>query len=155
MTFQIDFFNVEYLWSFCKIFEIKVNMNSNSSKLQYFLIKKSIVLFLFLFVILGFIFSFNVSALIGLALGYFVSLMRLIGLSSAVNKLLGSLKGKKKRLSINYFIIQILTILVLIFSAKQSLTFFICTFVGVLTIPMTILINSIFELTGITKNNFE
>lgn len=127
-----------------------------SNKTELFLVKRSVVIILLIVILTLIVFGSNYSIVLGLLVGYLVSLIRLRALSYTVENVVKYAKKQVNSKSpFKYILVQLITITVLVLAIKKSAVFFLATFCGVLVIPLTILINSISELTGITKNNFE
>lgn len=126
------------------------------NKIEAFLIKRSVIITSILMVFSLIIFKTNKEIILGLVIGYLVSLIRLRILSSTVKNIIGNaVKQVKKRTPFEYIFVQVFTLAVLIYAIKSSVPFFFASFAGILIIPLTILINSLSELIGLTRNNFE
>lgn len=142
------------------VFQIKSNLflrvkMISKNKTKLFLFKRSIIVVLILIVISLIAFKINTEILCGLAIGYVVSLLRLKELCGFADKIICNSAGKNKMAPVKYIFVQIFTVLVLVLSAKISLNFFLSVFVGILIVPITIMLNSLSESLGLTKNNFE
>lgn len=125
-------------------------------KTEVFLVKRSIIITLVLLGLSIIFFEVNKEVIFGLLTGYLISLLRLRILSDTVTTLVKKAANHvKKRMPAKYIAVQMLTIIVLILAIKRSIPFFMACFAGVLIIQLTILVNSISELLGITRNNFE
>lgn len=128
----------------------------SNNKTEYFLVKKSIIIILILICISIIIFGRNFEVIVGVVLGYLISLLRLRTLSGILKKMVGNaVKQVKKYSPVSYIFVQLFTILILILAVMKSAPFFLAVFTGILVVPLTILINSLTELLGITRNNFE
>ncbi len=127
-----------------------------TNKTEVFLAKKSIVIALTLAGLSTAVFGIDAEILTGLAAGYLVTLIRLKILAFTVENLVKSaVKQIKRNSPARYILMQLFTVMVLLLAVIKSTPFFLAVFTGILIIPITILINSLTELTGITKNNFE
>lgn len=127
----------------------------SSNKVEKFLLRKSVVLILILIGLSQVVFRINLAIFLGLIIGYFVSLIRLRVLSSAAKGVLSRFKKNNIGSGLNYIGVQIITILVLVVAIKISIPVFLAASLGILTIPITIMINSFTEFLGATRNNFE
>jgi len=128
-----------------------MKFTSNTEKL---LIKKSIPLFVVALLISLLLFYFNIRILLALTIGYIVSLIRLRGLSEMIKNMLSS-TSISGPVVIKYFVIQLLTVVLLFISSGKSLQTFFAVFIGISITTLTIMINAVTEAIGITKNNFE
>lgn len=126
------------------------------SKTEIFLIKRSVIIIFGLIILSLIVFKFNKEIINGLICGYLVSLLRLKVLAGTIKEIV-SIRIKKtlKRSRFKYLLVQLLTVVILVVAIKVSILFFLSFFVGLISIQITILINSVTELIGITKNNFE
>ena len=130
-------------------------MNINN-KTEVFIVKRSVIFFLASIMFSLLIYNINKQVILGLTIGYFISLIRLNAISFVANQLVdNAINLRKKSSLIKYIIIQIITVILLLFAVTISITFFMVTFFGIILVPLTILINSLCELIGITRNNFE
>ena len=128
---------------------------SFTNKTEKFLIIRSLILTLALVGFSQIIFKFNLAILLGLLIGYFVSILRLRTLTIAAQDIISSIHKKNKGTVLKYILVQIITILVLAVAIKFSISFFLAVSAGVLTVTITIIINSFAEFLGVTRNNFE
>ena len=119
------------------------------------LMKKSILLFILTLLIFLLLFKLNIRLLFGLTIGYAVSLFRLRSLSEMIKSMLSNAEIKLVPVVIKYFVVQLLTVILLFVSAGKSLQTFFAVFAGISIITLTIMINAFTETIGITKNNFE
>ncbi|MGE5328596.1 MAG: hypothetical protein ACM3KR_03705 [Deltaproteobacteria bacterium] len=125
-----------------------------TSSTEKLLMKNSLFLYIAALLTSLFLFNFNIRILFALTLGYAVSLIRLRGLTEMV-KIMFSDSGRSGLVIVKYFIIQLLTVILLFVSADKSLQVFFAVFIGVSIVTMTIMINAFTEAVGITNNNFE
>lgn len=131
------------------------------SKLERFLAKR--VLFIFLILSINCVVFINQRwfALAGLAIGGAFSILKLGSYVWIFSKIISPdtgnepLKHGVSKSVINFVINQIIAIVVLFVSLKINQWFFIGTVAGILLIPFVILINSFTEALRITHNNFE
>ncbi len=127
-----------------------------TNKTEVFLAKKSGIVALILAGLSAAVFGINTEILTGLMVGYLVTLIRLRVLALTVENLItNAVKQIKRSSPARYILMQLFTVMVLLLAVMKSTPFFLAVFTGILVIPITILINSLTELTGITKNNFE
>lgn len=122
---------------------------------EKFLIKLSLFIEFLLILICIFFLNNKKEILIGLISGYLMSIIRFRILSNTAQSLINKSDQSKKHFPYSYIVIQIVTVVFLVMSIKKSLPIFFASFIGILVMQISILINSFTELVGITKNNFE
>lgn len=125
--------------------------NNSTEKL---LMKKSLALFTLAILISLLLFKFNTQLLIGVTIGYAVSLLRLRSLSEMIKNMLSNTRISVL-IVVKYFGIQLLTAILLFACAGKSLQLFFAVFIGISIITLTIMVNALTETLGITSNNFE
>ena len=126
------------------------------NKTEVFIVKRSIIIFLTSIMFSILIYNINKQIILGLTIGYFISLLRINAISFVANYVVDNAVNQKRKTSLmKYILIQIITIILLLFAVTISIEFFMAIFFGILLVPLTILINSLCELIGITRNNFE
>lgn len=128
---------------------------SYTNKTEKFLVIRSLILILTLVGLSQIIFKFNLPILLGLIIGYFVSILRLQTLTIAAHNIISTINKKNKGTVLKYLLVQIITILVLVIAIKVTVPFFIAVSIGVLAVPTTIMMNSFTEFLGATRNNFQ
>jgi hypothetical protein len=128
---------------------------SYTNKTEKFLIIRSLILILSLVGLSQIIYKFDFAILLGLIIGYFVGILRLRTLTVAAHTIFSSTNKKNKGTVLKYILVQIVTILALAIAIKVTVPFFFAVSVGVLTVPITIMINSFTEFLGATRNNFQ
>lgn len=127
------------------------------SKLEKFIIKRALIIFIILSIISSVLAKEKWFSLAGLALGSVFSFIRLKALESALSGILIS----RARLSasafmaIKYAVNQIALIFLLFVSVKYNIWFFIGMTAGILLVPLTILLNGICAGFSIMHNNIE
>lgn len=125
-----------------------------SNGTEKLLMKKSLVLFALAILISQLLFKFNIQLLIGVSIGYAVSLIRLRSLSEMIGNMLSNTKISLQ-IIVKYFGVQLLTVVLLFACADKSLQIFFAASIGISIITLTIMVNALTEAIGVTNNNFE
>jgi hypothetical protein len=126
-----------------------------SNKTGKFLIRAAFVLTLVLIAFSQIIFGISFTILVGLIIGYLISILRLIVLCNMAECIIQTTDRKNNRDILAYLLVHIVTIIAFIIAASISLKLFAAVAAGVLTVPLSITINSVTEFFGTTRNNFE
>jgi len=127
------------------------------NKLQKFIFRKVLILF-FLLSILSLVFMQNKLIIVsGILLGTVFSLLRFSYMGNTFYSLL-MLKNPSMNVNksiLRYIILQLFTIVFLVILAKYNILYLVSSVVGILSVSLVVVVNSVTEGLGITKNNFE
>lgn len=125
-------------------------------KLEKFIIKRWLILFIILSILILLFFEFKQNLLIGLFLGSILSLLRFFIMGSSLNNLLGLSKSSAVTYSLlRYVINQMLVFFLLVILSQINMWMLCGAMVGVMIVPFIVIVNSITEGLGLTHNNFE
>lgn len=118
-----------------------------------FLVKRSSVLALCYVVICMIFFNKAPFVIIGALSGAFCGIVRFVAVSKCYGSLLKPDRSKASDI-LCYLLIQIMTIIMLVFAAAWRIEFFFAAGLGLLIMPFVIFVNGITEALGLTKNKF-
>jgi len=93
----------------------------------------------------------------GILLGTVFSLLRFSYMGNTFYSLL-MLKNPSMNVNksiLRYIILQLFTIVFLVILAKYNILYLVSSVVGILSVSLVVVVNSVTEGLGITKNNFE
>lgn len=131
-----------------------------NSGLARFLVKRVLICLILLSIIVIMAFDKKITVLIGLILGTTISVLKLGSNAWIINKIAdvdkncGKKKFSDKFSSVIYALTQIAVLLMLYIAYRINQWGFAGFAAGLLTVPVVIMINSITEALGITRNNF-
>jgi hypothetical protein len=131
-----------------------------NGSLGRFIVKRVLICLILLSIIVIIVFDTKIPVLIGLLLGTTISVFKLGSNAWIISRIAGvEQDGGRKKFSSNfssviYALTQIVSLLLLYMAYRINQWGFAGFAAGLLTVPFVLMINSITEALGITRNNF-
>lgn len=122
---------------------------------EFFMLKKSLILFLFLTIIISVLSDSILPDVLSFLSGFIIGCIKLLIMGNIFSNLLNATQKRKKLLPYVFGILIALTSMAILLSGLGGIRFFVFFTAGVLLVNFSVFINSITELLGITKNNFK
>ncbi|MCX7748872.1 MAG: hypothetical protein N2645_18580 [Clostridia bacterium] len=125
-------------------------------KLEKFILRRVVILFAVLAILTVFLFK-DIYIFFGLLLGTGLSIFRFLSMAAVFSRLMPeSAKPLKAQHGVfRYVLNQVITVLFLIIAIAVKFSLFAGMAVGIMTVPIVVMVNSITEFFKLSNNNFE